>query len=198
MKTIQSNLINMTLSLLVVAAFSAVTLGYFYETTKEPIAKAKNQKILNAITEVVGTFDNDPFAEKTNITTPDGKYKLEMYPARENGIITSVAIRTHSDNGFGGRIELIIGMLMDGTVSGYKVIDQKETPGLGTKIASGKFAEQFVGMNSYNDNFKLKKDGGDIDAITGATISSRAVIDAIEKAIVAYKKFNTGATRHEQ
>ena len=176
----------MIAALLAVAVLSAAALGYVYQITKEPIARAKDQKTLDAIREVVGTFDNNPFAE------------LELYPARENGIVTSVAIKTFSDNGFGGRIELIIGMLMDGTVTGYKVIEQKETPGLGTKIAESKFADQFIGLNSYHDQFKLKKDGGEIDAVTGATISSRAVIDAVEKAVSTYKKFNAGATGHEE
>ena len=188
----------MIAALLAVAVLSAAALGYVYQITKEPIARAKDQKTLDAIREVVGTFDNNPFAEKTTIATPDGKSELELYPARENGIVTSVAIKTFSDNGFGGRIELIIGMLMDGTVTGYKFIEQKETPGLGTKIAESKFADQFIGLNSYHDQFKLKKDGGEIDAVTGATISSRAVIDAVEKAVSTYKKFNAGATGHEE
>ena len=55
--------------------------------------RSQNRKTLDAIREVVGSFDNDPFAEKTTITTPDGKYKLQLYPARENGTITAVAIR---------------------------------------------------------------------------------------------------------
>ena len=198
MKPIKSTLFNMIAALLAVAVLSAAALGYVYQITKEPIARAKDQKTLDAIREVVGTFDNNPFAEKTTIATPDGKSELELYPARENGIVTSVAIKTFSDNGFGGRIELIIGMLMDGTVTGYKVIEQKETPGLGTKIAESKFADQFIGLNSYHDQFKLKKDGGEIDAVTGATTSSRAVIDAVEKAVSTYKKFNAGATGHEE
>lgn len=123
----------MIAALLAVAVLSAAALGYVYQITKEPIARAKDQKTLDAIREVVGTFDNNPFAEKTTIATPDGKSELELYPARENGIVTSVAIKTFSDNGFGGRIELIIGMLMDGTVTGYKVIEQKETRDLAPK-----------------------------------------------------------------
>ncbi len=198
MKPIKSSLFNMIFALLAVAVLSAAALGYVYQITKEPIARAKDQKTLDAIREVVGSFDNNPFAEKTAVTTPGGKYKLELYPARENGIITSVAIKTFSDNGFGGKIELIVGMLMDGTITGYKVIEQKETPGLGTKITENKFAGQFIGLNSYYDTIKLKKDGGEIDAVTGATISSKAVIDAVEKAVQTYKKFNTGATGHEE
>lgn len=198
MKPIKSSLFNMIFALLAVAVLSAAALGYVYQITKEPISRAKDQKTLDAIREVVGSFDNNPFAEKTAVTTPDGKYKLELYPARENGIITSVAIKTFSDNGFGGKIEIIIGMLMDGTITGYKVIEQKETPGLGTKITDNKFAGQFIGLNPYYNTIKLKKDGGEIDAVTGATISSKAVIDAVEKAVQTYKKFNTGATGHEE
>ena len=63
----------------------------------------------------------------------------------------------------------------------------KRNPGLGSKIAEKKFAGQFVGLNAYQDQFKLQKDGGEIDAVTGATISSRAVIDAVQKAVQTYK-----------
>lgn len=198
MKPIKSTLFNMIFVMLAVSALSAWLLAYVYQVTKEPIAKAKNKKALDAISEILGSFDNEPFSEKTALTTSDGKYKLEMYPARENGNITSVAIKTFSDNGYGGKIEIIIGMLMDGTVIGYKVIDQKETAGLGDKISNKHFSEQFVGLNTYQDKIKLKKDGGEIDAITGATISSRAIIDAFDKAINAYKKFNAGAIGNDK
>lgn len=198
MKPIKSTLFNMTAALLCIAVISALSLGYVYQITKEPIARAKDKKTLDAISEVVGDFDNNPFAEKTEIIAPNGKYKLELYPARQNGIITSVAIKSFSDNGFGGKVELIIGMLMDGTVTGYKVIEQKETPGLGTKITEKKFSEQFIGLNAYRDKIRLKSDGGKIDAVTGATISSKAVIEAVKKAVVTYKKFNAGATGNEK
>ena len=108
-----------------------------------------------------------------------------------------MAVKTFSDNGFGGRIELIVGLLRDGTITGYKVLSQKETPGLGTKIAEEDFAGQFVGLNSYLDDISLTRSGGSIDAVTGATISSKAVIDAVGKAVETYKKFNAGATGHE-
>ena len=115
MKTLKSSLFNMIAALLGVSVLSALALGYVYEITKEPIARAKDEKTLNAIREVIGSFDNNPFAEKTTVSAPGGKYKLELYPARENGIITAVAVKSFSDNGFGGRIELIVGLLRDGT-----------------------------------------------------------------------------------
>ena len=81
---------------------------------------------------------------------------------------------------------------LDGTVSGYKVIHSNETPGLGTKVSEPRFKEQFAGIRPKKHLFKVKQDGGGIDAVTAATISSRAVIDAIQKAYDAYNKFSTG------
>ncbi|MBR1648942.1 MAG: RnfABCDGE type electron transport complex subunit G [Alphaproteobacteria bacterium] len=192
MKPIKSNLFNMIASMLIIAVGSAWAIGYVYQKTAAPIAEAKKLKTQTAISEVIGTFDNDPLAEKTAISGED----VELYPAREDGEITSVAVKASSNEGFGGKIELIMGILMDGTVSGYKIIEQNETPGLGTKVTEPKFSGQFVGLNAHDDNFDLKKDGGEIDAVTGATISSRAVVNAMKKAVSAYNKF-AGAVRHE-
>ena len=189
----KSNLFNMIAVLLVVAVCSAVSIGYVYELTSEPIAEAKKAKIVAAIKEMVKNFDNNPLEEKTTIGT-DG---VVLYPAREEGNITSVAVETSSSLGFGGKIELIMGILTDGTVTGYKITQQNETPGLGSKVTEAAFSKQFVGLNTHNSNFSLKKDGGEIDAVTGATISSRAVIDAVKKAVAAYNNF-AGAIDYEQ
>lgn len=188
----KSNLFNMIAVLLVVAVCSAVSIGYVYELTSEPIAEAKKAKIVAAIKEMVKNFDNNPLEEKTTI----GADGVVLYPAREDGNITSVAVETSSSQGFGGKIELIMGILMDGTVTGYKITQQNETPGLGSKVTEPSFSRQFVGLNTHNDNFNLKKDGGEIDAVTGATISSRAVVDAVKKAVNAYNNF-AGAIGHE-
>ena len=188
----KSNLFNMIAVLLIVAVCSAISIGYVYELTADPIAEAKKAKTVAAIKEMVTNFDNNPLEEKTLL----GDEGVVLYPAREDGIITSVAIETSSNQGFGGKIELIMGVLMDGTVTGYKITQQNETPGLGSKVTEQDFSRQFVGLNTHNDNFSLKKDGGEIDAVTGATISSRAVVDAVRKAVEAYNKF-AGAIGHE-
>ena len=86
----------------------------------------------------------------------------------------------------------MVGFMLDGSISGYKLIDHKETPGLGTKVADEAFAGQFKGLNPDKVDFRVKKDGGDIDAVTAATISSRAVIDAIQRAYDAYTTFSAG------
>ncbi len=192
MKPAKSSLFNMVAALLAVSVCSAAAIGYVHQITEEPIAIAKKQKTLNAIRDMVGNFDNNPFDEKTLLS--DGQ--TELYPARENGIITSVAVKSQSNNGFGGKIELIAGILTDGTLVGYKIIEQNETPGLGTKVTERKFSSQFEGMDTRTGIFDLRKDGGEIDAVTGATISSRAVVEAVKKAVSAYNKFS-GASDHE-
>lgn len=188
-----STLTNMIIILVLVACLAALILGLVYDITKEPIQNAKDNRELEAIKEVIYTeFDNNPFDEKTIIATPNNRCRLELFPARKDGKITSVAIKSFTNRAFGGRMELIVGFFLDGTISGYKVIEHKETPGLGTKVMESKFHDQFQGINPGKQTFKVRQDGGNVDAVTAATISSRAVINAIQRAFDAYRKFSTG------
>ena len=189
MKPVKSNLFNMIMAMAVVSVCSAASIGYVYQKTKEPIEISKNLKISQAVEDMVGKFNNKPFEEK--MVFMNGS--MELYPAKENGELTSVGVKTYSNNGFGGKIELIVGFSRNGDINGYKVIQQNETPGLGTKITESKFSNQFVGLNAFSDNFELRKNGGQIDALTGATISSNAVVDAVKKAITVYGDFVKGA-----
>lgn len=192
-KRLSSTLPHMIIVLVIVAALSAFILGTVSKMTAGPIQTAKDKRELEAISQVVyGEFDNNPFEEKHLIPIAGSENKIELYPARKDGNITSVAIKTFSNNGFGGKIEVMVGFLMDGSVNKFSILDNKETPGLGTKVAEPKFKNQFSGRNPQKKGFKVKQDGGDIDAVTAATISSRAVVDAIQKASDAYNKLSTG------
>lgn len=173
--------------MVIVTGLSALVLGISYNITKEPIQNAKNEKELAAIREVLtGGFDNNPFLDR--VTLPGSK--IELYPARSGSTITSIAMKTYSNNAFSGKIELIVGFLLDGTITGYRVINHKETPGLGSKVTEPKFAHQLQNFNVEKQKLKVKQDGGEIDAVTSATISSRAVLDAIQRAYDSYNKFN--------
>ena len=122
-KVLPSTLGNMIIAMVAVAAFSGAILGFSYKITKAPIEEAKNARKSAAVLEVVpGEFDNDPFQDRIEI----GKSGIELYPARQGSKITSIAVKTYSNNGFSGRIELIVGFLLVGTFTGYKVIEQKE------------------------------------------------------------------------
>lgn len=182
-------LIQMITVMVGITAVCAALLAYVYSLTAGPIQQAKDNRELEAIREIIPTeFDNNPFAEKTSIANDT----MELYPARREGTIVAVAIKSYTNKGFGGKIEMIVGFTLDGTVTGYKIIDHKETPGLGTKVMDEEFSAQFLDINPNRHNINVKQDGGEIDAVTSATISSRAVSDAIQRASDAYSKFSTG------
>ena len=183
-----SSLRNMILAMTIVSGLSALVLSYTYQATKKPIEDAQDAKKLEAIAEILpDNYDNNPYENRITISGSN----VELYPARQGNIITSVALKTYSNNAFSGRLELIVGFLLDGTITDYRIISHKETPGLGSKITEEKFARQLRGFNIEKRKLKVKQDSGDVDAVTAATISSRAVLDAISRAYESYNKFST-------
>ena len=188
MKKPANTLRNMILAMVITAGFSAIILSLSHIITEEPIKKAQDAKKLEAIQAVLPPdYDNNPYQDRITLSGSN----IELYPARQGSKITSVAMKTYRDNAFSGRLELIVGFLLNGTITDYKVISHKETPGLGSKITEEKFARQLRGFNIEKQNLKVRQDNGDIDAVTSATISSRAVLDAIRRAYDSYNKFNT-------
>jgi electron transport complex protein RnfG len=183
----ESTLKNMILSLTLIALVSSAGLGFVYELTKEPIALSVLNKKLNAIREVVPEFTNDPNDEMFRLPTGEGD-SLDIYPAKNNGEVVGYAINTYTSKGFSGNIYLMAGFKPDGTIIGISVLNHKETPGLGTKMTEPEFKEQFTGKNPGEFILKVKKDGGQVDAITAATISSRAFCDAIQRAYNTIQK----------
>lgn len=187
MATIKSSFINLLATLAIITLVAALSLGYVYQWTKEPIAQAQMAKQLKAIESVVKGYDNNPVLEKYKVATPDGKDSLEFFPAKKGGDIIGMAIKTKSGKGYSGDIWIMVGFNINGEIQNVFVIEHKETPGLGSKMTGPTFANQFLGKNPEQMNLKVKKDGGDVDAITGATISSRAYSEAIQIAFDTYK-----------
>ncbi len=184
-----SSLVNMVVTLSVICLVSSAVLGGIYSLTKEPIEAAKVAKINSAISKVVPNFDNDPSAESFDVNV-EGK-SCRVYPAKMGADIVGYAIESYTSSGFGGRISLMVGFNVDGTISGTSVISHSETPGLGDKMVEGKsnFSLQFKGKDPASFKMSVKKDGGDVDAITASTISSRAYCEAMN---LAYKAFLEG------
>jgi electron transport complex protein RnfG len=187
MATIKSSFINLLLTLSIVTFVAALSLGYVYEWTKEPIAQAQMAKQLKAIESVVTGYDNNPVLEKYKVVTPDGKDSLEFFPAKKGEELIGMAIKTKSSKGYSGDIWIMVGFNMTGEIQNVFVIEHKETPGLGSKMTTPNFVNQFLGKNPEQMNLKVKKDGGDVDAITGATISSRAYAGAVQIAFDTFK-----------
>jgi electron transport complex protein RnfG len=183
----ESTFKNMALSLTLIALVSSALLGFVYEFTKEPIALSNLNKKLNAIKLVVPEFSNNPNDEMFRVATGEGD-SLEIYPAKKDDVIVGYAVNTYTSKGFSGNISLMAGFKPDGTIINISVLEQKETPGLGTKMTEPGFKDQFNEKNPAEFQLKVKKDGGPVDAITAATISSRAFCDALQRAYNTLQK----------
>jgi electron transport complex protein RnfG len=184
----ESTFFNMVASLVVVTLIASTALGYVYELTKGPIAAAKLAKKIRAIDQVVVEYDNNPVDEMYKIPLAGSEDSLEVYPAKKGDQIMASAIRTFSPKGYGGNVWLMVGLLPDGNIQNISVLEHKETPGLGTKMNNTEFKNMFIGQNPSTFNLKVTKDGGDVDALAGATITSRAFGQAIQTAYDAYMK----------
>jgi len=191
-KKLKSNLVNMLLVLTTIAALSALLLGFTYSKTKGPIEAVQLKRKIAAIKIVTPDFEGDP---------SDGMYKvkgyegLELYPVSKNGKPAGTAIKTFSSKGFSGDIWIMIGLDDKAKFYNSAVLQHAETPGLGSKMKNEKFTKQFKGQSPGSFKFLVKKDGGDIDAITAATITSRAFCDAVQKAYDAFEKGKDNTAR---
>lgn len=176
----------MLLSLTGAAMVAGATLGAVNMATEEPIADARRNARTEAMEAILPPFDNDITATAVE---NDG---ITVFTAEKDGRPAGMAVETYSDAGFGGRIRILAGFDCNGVLTGYRVLEHAETPGLGAKMDTWFMAEG-TGHNVIGTEgpVKVKADGGDIDAITGATITSRAFAEAINRARNAVESYKT-------
>ncbi|MDR1338882.1 MAG: RnfABCDGE type electron transport complex subunit G [Prevotellaceae bacterium] len=184
----ESSFKNMVLTLLTITFVSSAVLAGVYRLTAESIEAVRIQKINRGISEVLPPFDNNP-SENVYKKYVDGD-TVYVYIATKDGNSVGAAVQTFTNNGYGGRIVLLVGFLIDGTINNINVISHNETPGLGDKISPQKseFSLQFHGKNPENYKLSVRKEGGEVNAITASTISSKAFCDAIERAYRVYRE----------
>ncbi len=195
MKKLSSTLPMMVLSLGVITIVASCLLGGVYVITKDVIAQAEEKTKVAAISEVAPKFDNNPvqdqFVYHAHAGTKDS-VTVVVYPAKLGGKLVGAAVESASPNGFGGMISIMYGFEEDGTIKNFKVLKHTETAGLGAKMedwfSTKKNNQCVIGMNPANSDMRVKKDGGDVDAITAATITSRAFLGALNDAFAAYKQ----------
>ena len=178
------DLIKMVVVLTVISVVAGYLLATTNKITRAPIAAARLAEKLDAIKKVLPPYDNDPVAN-TCIVKEAGKEWM-FYVARKQGAFAGAAFEAASDQGYSGTIRILAGILPDNNIKGIEIIEQSETPGLGAKISESAFTQQFQGKTIVGTRWKVKKDGGDIDAITGATISPRAVVAALKTGLNVY------------
>lgn len=192
----KSTLFNMVAVLFAITLLASAGVGAVNLITAEPIARAKEMAVAEALTKVLPPFERSTSEDLTIDELP-----VTVYTATaSDGAVAGYAVQSATKTGFGGMIRMMVGFTPDGEVVNVNVLEQAETPGLGTKMAEednvllrsvkGKRLET---MQLVDGKLAVRKDGGDVDALTAATISSRAYCDAMNRAWMAYKSVATGA-----
>ena len=179
---VKSNLTNMVLVLGVTCLVCSALLGGAYALTKEPIDKAAAAKTEKAIAQVLPHFTEVQYNQ-------EGRY----YTATDGDAVVGYAIES-TTVGFGGNLTLMVGVTPDGVVYNTSVLSQSETPGLGAKCnTDAKFMDQWRGFDPSVKALSVKKDGGDVDAITASTITSRAYTLAVANALETFSAISSEA-----
>ena len=178
----KSTLLNMTAVLFGITLVASAGVGFVNMITVEPIAAAKEAATLATTEEL--TIDDMP---------------ITVYTATAGGSVSGYAVQSMTKQGFGGVVRLMVGFTPEGEVVNVNVLEQTETPGLGTKMAdegnvllASVKGRKLESKKLVDGKLAVTKDGGDVDALTAATISSRAYVDAINRAWMAYKSVATG------
>ena len=191
----ESTLKNMVAVLFGITLVASAGVGVVNMITVEPIAQSKQAATTAALTEVLPPFDETTSEELTIDEMP-----ITVYTATKGGVVAGYAVQSMSKLGFGGAVRMMVGFDPDGRVVNINVLEQTETPGLGTKMCDegnsllGSVKGQRLEDKQLVDGkLAVRKDGGDVDALTAATISSRAYVDAVNRAWMAYKSVATGA-----
>ena len=173
---VKSSFKNMTICLFAICIVCSGLLAGVYALTKEPIdaaARAKNEAaIKEVLPEAAVTIE-----EERTVDFEGASYAYNL-AYDEVGNVVGCAINV-APVGFGGPIAIKVGFDINGVICNTKVLSQAETPGLGAKCVEPSFSEQFKGWNPAEKKLSVKKDGGDVDAITASTITSRAYADGL-------------------
>ncbi len=179
MKKLESTFANMFLVLTIISVVAGAGLAAVFEVTKEPIAEANLKKQQEAIAAVLPKGTQVGEVEQVNGNN--------VYRATDaKGAFAGIAIEINT-NGFGGNVKMMVGFDANGALVDYSILEMSETPGLGSKMGEWfRTKSDIRGALISNGEVKVSKDGGKYDAITAATISSRAFMAGVNAAMATY------------
>ena len=177
MKKLKSTLPNMAIVLTSIALIAGLALGYVNSITAGPIEEIKAKQLSDGIKAVLA-------ADEVVVETPDTLESGAIIYQTDKG----VAVQATDPNGFGGKLSVLVGFNDEGLIQGYQVLETSETPGLGAK--AGEWFQKgqkgdIIGKNPGEKKLEVSKDGGEIDAITASTITSRAFLRCVNAAYEA-------------
>ena len=182
MKKLPSTLPNMLIVLTLISVIAAGALAYVNKITAGPIEENKARTLAEGINTVLGVSDAQ--VQETKTVQDTNGNDVIIY-ATDKG----VAVQAIDPNGFGGKLSVLVGFDDEGAIKGYTVLEHAETPGLGAKAGSwfqkGEKGD-IIGKNPGQKELTVSKDGGEVDAITASTITSRAFLRAVNVAFHAY------------
>lgn len=190
-KAIQSNATILAIFAIVCTAI----VGIVHSLTKDTIATQKQLQLVKQLSEVINpaSYNNNIINSCIMITSPAlGSTSPQVaYIAKQNDLPVGIALKSTAPDGYSGNIQMLIGIKSDGIVSGVRVLEHKETPGLGDKVETRKsdWINSFTNRNTTDEEdsrWNVKKDGGIFDEFTGATITPRAVVKAVHKALIYF------------
>ena len=199
MKKLSSTLPNMLLSLTGICIVVSGILALVNKVTAEPIAASAMKAKVEAIRAVTPAFDNNPYAERERLLPEGETDSLTVYPAKKGGSLVGYAVESYTRAGFNGLISVMVGFDAEGTLVDFSVLEHSESPGLGSlipewyhqKSETGGLREMRGLSMSKEAPLSVRKDGGRVDAITAATISSRAFLDAVNRAWRVYRQLQS-------
>jgi electron transport complex protein RnfG len=180
------------ISLTLIASLAGLLLSLVESATREPIKEQRRLQMIKALSAVLPEFDNSP--DTDTITLENGVNKkgepieAVFYRARKEGTFVGTAFEMVAPDGYSGNIAVMVGLRPDEKVNAIKVLTHAETPGLGDKIEEPWFEDWFKDKGLNGTDWRVKKDGGDFDQLTGATISTRAIVGAVERGLKLYQE----------
>jgi electron transport complex protein RnfG len=205
-----SQIFHLGIFLAILCAVASGILVVTNKLTAENIEKMKLKKTSESLKIVLGNFDNNPVESAKKIS--DGGSDATFFPAIKDGKLTGFAVESYSRKGYGGKITVMFQIDLSGKIGTVIVTEKNETPGLGTaatdrvrvktisevfsgkkdeSIPPNKVLDSFKGLDSSTAPWKLKRNNGVIDGITGATISSLAVTDAVNIGVEIFNRNKT-------
>lgn len=166
------------------------------EMTREPIVRNESDQLMKVIATVLvpGSYDNEPHLDRIFVRSPEllGRDEpLPLYRARKAGQPVAAVITAVTPHGYIGPVHMLVAIAADGHVEGVRVLEHEETPGLGDRVDDSAWLRQFAGRapgDPDSAGWAVRRDGGRFDAISGATISSRAVIHAVRDAALFFER----------
>ena len=186
-----NGILRLVLVLTLITAGAGLILSLVESVTREPIAEQRRLATLRALKAVLPPADNSPDEDTVQLLIGQDRRGRDMmrtfFRGRQEGELSGIAFEVVAPDGYSGNITVMVGVKPEGTVAGIEILSHHETPGLGDKIELPAFKGIFVGKSLENADWRVKKDGGEFDQITGATISPRAVVGAVRNGLEFFR-----------